>query len=241
MDHLNYLNGIFHRIYDKYKHTKDWGYKEEMHCGGYDQEFYDEWLANAEEYTKYLEWLDLAKRQLFIADVKAELRKTTDPKEYEQHTVALTISPEERDTPRVCKQIVEIVKALTCIDEMWYVYEQTSKEGIDDNGWHLHFQIVTHYAPSKVKQFAQQKISRKGYTCTYVAKISDSRWLDNYMNGLKFNNDKEPGVKRTMEFRKKYNLQDIYHYAPQELSEKKGEKECKKSNVKNEIIPKTDL
>lgn len=202
---MEYMN-----IYDRWKHTKDWDYKETENCGGYDQGFYDEWFNHAEEHIKYLEYLELAKKQVFIAEVKKEIIQEK-PKEYEVHKVALTISPEERSTPNVCKQIVEIMKGLTCVSKMHYVYEQTAKEG-DGDGWHLHFDIETSYAPSKVKQFAQQKISRKGINAMYIAKLADNRWLDNYMAGLKFNGEKEAGVVQTQVLRKKLGLEEIYSF-----------------------------
>jgi hypothetical protein len=153
--------------------------------------------------------IDTARNQVIIQKVKEDLRKET-PKEYVEHTVALTVSPADRETHHACLQVVEIVKQLSCVQKMKWCYEQTSTDAED--GWHIHMQIWTTYAPSKVKQFAQQKVSRAGYKATYISKPSDNRWLDNYMQGYKFNQTKDAGVAQTLKLREKYGLQDLYEY-----------------------------
>lgn len=183
-------------------------------CYEYEQGYIDDefsmYLRQFEEDVQKEQWTQEAKRQVFIADAKTVLRKKV-PKEVTEHTVALNISPANA-TPEMCLSIAEIVKSLTCSLGGYYVIEQRSKDPDPPQGWHLHFYLRTTYAPSKVIQFAKQKITRKDYVATYDCKRCDENFLNKYMRGIKGNPEKDLKASYDRVIRPRYGLQDMYEF-----------------------------
>lgn len=159
-------------------------------------------------------WND-ANRQIATAVAKAQILASV-PKVFKANSIALTVCPDSGDHETML-QIAKIVASVSAVQGGKYVIEQRSKPGEEPHGWHLHFMIQTTYAPSKLKQFVQQKVARRGYVATYYATPANDRWLSNYMEGNKFNAEKDLKVKQDRILRAKYGLQDVYDLKPDTL------------------------
>lgn len=166
--------------------------------------FYMEYLSVLDAIRRYNEYRNDAERQVTIAKFKQEYKEP--PKE---KRIALTICPESHNTYHVLDKIVELIKSCTCVKGGKYVYEQRSEGDEPEYGWHIHLVVDSEYAPSKVKQFVQQKLKTKGINATYYATHADSKWETNYMEGQKFNDEKNKKVLKDAILREKYNLEKI--------------------------------
>lgn len=155
-------------------------------------------------------WHD-ANRQIATTIAKAQILAAV-PKVYKANNIALTVCPDSGDHQTML-QIADIVASVSAVHGGKYVIEQRSKPGENPYGWHLHFMIQTTYAPSKLKQFVQQKLASRGYVATYYATQADSNWLTKYMSGAKGNSDKDQKVNQDRLLRQQYGLQDIYDIA----------------------------
>jgi len=163
-----------------------------------------------EEWAEKERWEHDAVRQLYIADVKKDIR-TKDPVIREEKPVALSISP-DKSTPQICLSIAAIVTGMSSALSGFYVIEQRRVEGEEPDGWHLHFYIMSKYAPSKVKQYASQKIKSAKYTATYWATPADDNWKNKYMKGMKGDAAKDPMVAYDRILRKQLGLQEVYEF-----------------------------
>lgn len=152
-------------------------------------------------------WHD-AHRQIATAVAKAQILAAA-PKVFKANNIALTVCPDSGDAQTMI-QIASIVADVSAVQSGKYVIEQRSKPGEDPYGWHLHFYIQTTYAPSKIKQFVQQKLASRGYVAIYYATPADENWLKKYMSGSKGQNEKNLKVKQDRILRQQMGLQDIY-------------------------------
>lgn len=156
-------------------------------------------------------WND-AHRQIATTVAKAQVLASI-PQKYEVQSIALTICPDQGNHETML-EIARIVATLKAIESGKFVIEQRSKGEEDPYGWHLHFNIVTTYPPSKIKQFVQQKLASRNYVATYYATKSDKNWLERYMSGSKGNEDKTKKVQKDKLLRTQLGLQDIYELKP---------------------------
>lgn len=152
-------------------------------------------------------WKD-AKRQIATNLAKAQVLASV-PKVFKANYVALTVCPDQGDHMTMLS-IANIVANISAVSSGKFVVEQRSKPGETPYGWHLHFMIQCTYAPSKIKQFVQQKLASRGYTCTYYATKADENWLNQYMSGSKGNSDKDQKVAQDRILRREYDMQDMY-------------------------------
>lgn len=177
-----------------------------------------EWVLTEESQTEGLEiaqraleadkiWKD-ANRQIATAVAKAQILAAV-PKVFKANSIALTVCPDSGDHQTML-QIADIVASVSAVQGGKYVIEQRSKPGETPFGWHLHFMIQCTYAPSKIKQFVQQKLASRGYVATYYATQADANWLNKYMSGSKGNKDKDAKVQQDRALRQQLGLQDIY-------------------------------
>lgn len=198
-------------------HSKSFYYRDEdwiqqKHSEGlrlYSQEQEKIMFEACEKLNEALRWFEDAKRQIFISEAKDEI-KATKPKEYKLKLVALTICPDRGDHNTML-EIMEIVKDTSCMKTGGkFVIEQRSKVGEDPYGWHIHLVVNTTYAPSRIKQYVQQRLASRGYVATYYATPADSRWEKKYMAGDKGNADKALKVKKDKILREQLGLQNMY-------------------------------
>lgn len=151
-------------------------------------------------------WKD-ANRQIATAVAKAQVLASV-PKVFSAKHVALTVCPDQGDAQTML-QIAQVVSSVSAVQGGKYVIEQRSKPGETPYGWHLHFYITTTYAPSKLRQFVQQKLSSRGYVATYYATSADENWLKKYMSGSKGNSEKDQKVAYDRILRSQSNIPDI--------------------------------
>lgn len=189
------------------------------HEGVEPYDFWDcEWVITEESLEEGIEIADRAlradkihqdaRRQVELSIAKAQILASI-PKVFKANSIALTVCPETGDHLTML-QIASIVANISAVSDGKFVIEQRSKPGEQPYGWHLHFLIQCTYAPSKIKQFVQQKLASRGYTCTYYATKADERWLKNYMSGSKGNAEKDQKVQQDRILRKQLELQDMY-------------------------------
>lgn len=151
-------------------------------------------------------WKD-AQRQVEVAVAKAQILVAV-PKVFKAKHIALTVCPETGDHVTML-QIAAIVARVSAVQSGKFVVEQRSKPGEQPHGWHLHFFIQTTYAPAKIKQFVQQKLASRGYTCMYHATPADENWLKKYMSGAKGNAEKDLKVQHDRILREQLNIPHI--------------------------------
>lgn len=168
-------------------------------------QFYDEYIAWQNSTRLYEQSRAEAQRQYRVSMFRAGLKTEKASKQ-----VALTICPQEHTTHTTLLRVMELVKTLTVYTAISYCFEQRSEDDEPEYGWHVHMVVSTDYAPSKVKQFVQQKLTRAGITATYYATKADENWYLHYMQGQKHDPKKEKKVMKDTVLRERYNLQKIY-------------------------------
>lgn len=177
-----------------------------------------EWVLTKESQNEGLEimqrameadkiWHD-ASRQVEIAAAKAQILASI-PKVFKANNIALTVCPDSGDALTML-QVAQIVASVSAVHGGKYVIEQRSKPGEDPYGWHIHFMIQCTYAPSKIKQFVQQKLASRGYVATYYATPADENWLKKYMSGAKGDAEKDLKVQQDIILRRQLGIEDIY-------------------------------
>lgn len=167
--------------------------------------FYDEYIAYQNRVRLYEFCRTEAQKQVQTSVFRGEHKPVRTSKQ-----VALTICPQEHTTHTTLVRIMEHVRTLTVYTAISYCFEQRSEGDEPEYGWHVHMVVTTDYAPSKVKQFVQQKLSRAGITATYYATRADENWYLHYMQGEKHDPKKEKKVMKDTVLRERYNLQKIY-------------------------------
>lgn len=176
---------------------------------------YSHWLENVYVpwYKRFYELYDLvtqAKQQLFIAEVKADIKKN---KPVEPKDMAVTICPEESTHHECLFDIIRRIQDEPHIISGKYCLEQRSKIGEEEKGWHLHLYIQTNVAPTKLKQYILQRLHKRPTINAFVDvhKVYNSAWLTKYMHGEKGSDqDKKDKCEKDKVLRQQYNLQLIY-------------------------------
>lgn len=151
-----------------------------------------------------------AKEQLFIAEVKADIKKN---KPAQPKDMAVTICPEEATYHECLFDIIRRIQNEPHIISGKYCLEQRSKEEEKEKGWHLHLYIQTHVKPSKLHQYITQRLNKRPSINAFVVvkPCFNSAWEQNYMRGYKGDDDdKKAKCEKDKVLRQKYNLQDIY-------------------------------
>lgn len=161
-------------------------------------------------------WVQEAKRQVFVAEVKKGMNTlASEAKRDVLKTVAVTISPEQADI-EICQEIVERLKKISAIQKMSYVYEQRSENPEEPpRGWHIHAYVHTTYSPSHIKTYIAQvtyKKKKQPLNASVKCTPADTRWLDNYMRGDKHNEGKDAAVQADRIYRERLGLKNIYEY-----------------------------
>lgn len=181
-----------------------------------------EWVLTQESQQEGLEimqramdaskiWEDAHRR--VATSVACEQILASVPKVFKAKHVALTVCPDTGDHLTMLS-IAQVVANISAVTDGKFVIEQRSKPGEKPYGWHLHFYIQTTYAPAKIKQFVQQKLASRKYTCTYYATPADENWLKKYMTGQKGSAEKEQKAQQDKILRDQLGLSDIYDLAP---------------------------
>lgn len=167
-----------------------------------------ELFRECEELQRCDLWAQQARQQMFVAAEKAAV-KAAKPAEYSAKKVALTVCP-ANGTPEMCMSIIEIVRSCKwLLSGSTAVVEQRSKPGEEPHGWHLHFTIKTTYAPTKIRQFVQQKLASRDYVATYYATPANAGWEQRYMRGVKGTPEKDLKVAQDRILRPKYGIPDV--------------------------------
>jgi len=152
---------------------------------------------------------------------KAEIQKAKT-KTQAIRKIAVSISPELRESPDACFKIIEVLKKST-LSVAWHKYtiEQRS-ETMDFDGFHLHLSGETQEYPADVKYNLKRLLNgKKGKPMANSdVKFANDNWETQYMAGNK--TDKDPEKQRhkqaaalmDIEMRKKYNLPTIIEWLP---------------------------
>lgn len=160
--------------------------------------------------THLLDLVTTAKEQLFIAEVKADIKKN---KPAQPKDMAVTICPEESSYHQCLFDIIRRIQDEPHIVSGKYCLEQRSKEEEKEKGWHLHLYIQTHIKPSKLHQYITQRLNKRPTVNAFVVvkPCFNSAWEQNYMRGYKGDDlDKKAKCDKDKILRQQYQLQDIY-------------------------------
>lgn len=168
----------------------------------------EEFCTALKEYETLKQYHTEANRSLIVCQMKKEIASSLPKKE---KLVAVTICPEDNNL-ETCKSIIEVVKTVTAVHSMDYVFEQRSIPGEEPKGWHLHLNIHTLAAPSKIAQFINQKLKPRGYSAWIKAKPADDNWKNKYMSGIKGCADKDLKVAQDRIIRAQLGMLDMYTY-----------------------------
>jgi len=123
-----------------------------------------------------------AHRQVYVQDAVVRLR-TEIPILHKIKLIAISISPADQGL-QVCKDIIAVLLRMTCFQNGGsYVYEQRKGPEEPAFGWHIHINLKSKYALSKVEQFVKQKLAK--ITCTYKFELANPKWESKYMKGDK--------------------------------------------------------
>lgn len=171
-------------------------------------------------YDKCLErdaWKKQAEQQLFVADYKKELL-ALKPKTYDDKYVAVTLCPppEYSDTHHHLFIFMDVIKSISAVKSIKYVFEQRSKDDEQEYGWHIHMSICTSYAPSKLHQFIRQKLESKKYKFMWkialLCRPDDGGFKNKYILGEKTDSTKKPLMIKDKILRERYNIEHAFEY-----------------------------
>lgn len=185
---------------------------------GYVKEFihpdHEDYVLACTQLLEKDRWYQQAKQQLFISQVKEDIR-AQQPKHFSEGLVAVTIRPEDGSLT-TCQEIVERLKKIKAVQRMVYVFEQKGEdpEG-DPHGWHIHASVKTTYTPSHIKTYIAQvtfKKKKDTIVCSVHTTKADYRWEQNYMKGDKHMKSKEAACRCDVIFRERYSLDPYYVY-----------------------------
>lgn len=150
-----------------------------------------------------------ARRQVCIAQAKKVILEKA-PQIFDVKTFAITVCPESCETHFILNDIAKLINSAGCVLSNKYVYEQRSKIGEPEKGWHIHCYVQTTYRQSKLKQFIQQKLKKISHILD--VRPADTRYLTHYMAGDKGTVDKTDKVARDRQLRKTYGIPELHEY-----------------------------
>jgi len=161
-------------------------------------------IATLEQYENQ------AHRQVYVQDAVVRLR-TEIPILHKIKLIAISISPADQGL-QVCKDIIAVLLRMTCFQHGGsYVYEQRKGPEEPAFGWHIHINLKSQYALSKVEQFVKQKLAK--ITCTYKYELANPKWESKYMKGDKGDDPlKKLHVAGDFVHRAAAGLQDFYEF-----------------------------
>lgn len=161
------------------------------------------------EMAPYDDAISDARRQVLLCQAKKMILEQT-PQVFDVKTFAITVCPESCETHFILNDIAKLINSAGCVLSNKYVYEQRSKIGEPEKGWHIHCYVQTTYRQSKLKQFIQQKLKKISHILD--VRPADTRYLTHYMAGDKGTVDKTDKVARDRELRKTHGIQELYEY-----------------------------
>lgn len=176
------------------------------------QEVSDKLNAMNFRMTHLLDLVTTAKEQLFIAEVKADIKKN---KPAQPKDMAVTICPEQATHHECLFDIIRRIQDEPHIISGKYCLEQRSTIEEEEKGWHLHLYLQTTVAPTKLKQYISQRLNKRPIISAFidVNKCYNSAWLTKYMHGEKGDDpSKRAKSDKDVILRQKYNLQAIYDF-----------------------------
>lgn len=191
-------------------YDEDW---EPMYSGWTDETF-DAMMIHVAECFEKIEALHKVDIQILQQDYKKEVltqRLDSQPSKKMQ----VSISPERREDPEACLQIIDILRRATNnkFKPTHYVIEQRS-ETEQFEGFHIHMYGDSTIPPSKVVDYFKKLLTgargkpKAQSQCSYA----NSNFLEKYMMGLKTDPDPEKqrhklaAAAMDVKMREKYNL-----------------------------------
>lgn len=167
---------------------------------------YETVMSDITKWYKYSIYPDLESFVVSYSKLYQEFLATHKP----IALAAVTISPDDRQTPETCLKIIDVLKTIKPFSKGMFIIEQREEDPNNPGGFHLHGTVESRYQPGKVEQFILQKMKTKKIRVNIkVKRINNLEGWNRYMEGGK-EEEKLLKVQNDRIIREKFGLEEKY-------------------------------